>query len=281
MKALLFGASGQLAHDLIARKPAGMELVPLVRKDLDVTDAGKVKETILAHRPDIVLNTAAFHKTDDCELDPVLTFKINAIAVRDIAESCAEAGSAFLHISTDYVFDGGKQPLPYREEDTPFPINTYGISKYAGEIYIRGLIEKYYIVRVASLYGKAGASGKGGNFVYTILKKGREGQALKVIDDMFMSPTYTHDAAQKIWEMVTSSLPYGTYHVTNSGSCSWYEFAKSILDIAGVKANISAVPHTEYPTRAKRPLWSVLESRKGTGLRPWKEALEDFIRSVS
>lgn len=281
MKVLLFGASGQLAHDLRALKPADVELIPLTRADMDITDGPRVKEAIINARPDIVIDTAAFHKTEDCEGDPVLTFKVNAIAPRDIAEVCAQTGSAFLFISTDYVFDGAKKPSPYLESDVPLPINTYGVSKYAGELYIRSNLQKYYIIRVASLYGKAGASGKGGNFVYTILKKGREGQKLKVIDDMFMSPTYTHDAALKIWELLKKNAPYGIYHLTNSGHCSWYEFAKAILEIGGIKADITPVPNTEYPTRARRPLWSVLGSEKGVRMRPWKEGLEAFIKGLN
>lgn len=278
MRVALSGV-GQLGSDIVHTKPEAVELYPLTRADMDITEAEQVDSVLKGIRPDVLINTASYVRVDDAEDHPEEAFLVNAIGVKNLAHVCKRLGTVFLHLSTDYVFDGSKTS-PYLESDIPFPINTYGLSKYAGEIYIRSELQKYYIVRVASLYGKAGASGKGGNFVYTILKKGREGE-LKVIDDMFMSPTYTHDAALKIWEIVTGNAPYGIYHLTNSGHCSWYEFAKGILDIAGIKTEITPVPHTEYTTRARRPLWSVLGSEKGVRMRHWREGLEDFIKRLN
>jgi dTDP-4-dehydrorhamnose reductase len=280
MKAVLLGAKGQLGSDIVKTAPASVELIPLTRNEVDIRDRDALRRVLSELKPDIAINATAYVRVDDAEDESVLAFAINAVGVFEMARICRDIGAALFHVSTDYVFDG-KKSSPYKEEDPPNPIGIYGLSKYAGEICIRNTVENFYIARVSSLYGKAGASGKGGNFVYTILKKGREGQHLKVVDDIFMSPTYTPDAAQKIWQMITEKMPCGLYHTTNSGSCSWYEFAKTILSLAGIKAQITPVPHTEYPTKARRPLNSVLESSKGTGLRHWREGLADFIKSVS
>ncbi len=279
MKVALIGANGQLGSDLIATVPKKINLIPLKRADMDVTVREQVEEVITSLRPDFILNTSAYVKVDLAEEEPEKAFLVNSVGVKNLAEVCRKTGAVLVHISTDYVFDGKKieKKEPYTEEDTPNPINIYGVSKYAGELIVRNYLEKFYIIRVASLYGKAGASGKGGNFVYTILSKAKSGKPLKVIDDIFMSPTYTYDAAQKIWEIIIGEKPYGVYHVTNSGYCSWYEFAIKILEYADLKTDIKPVKHTEFKTKAKRPLWSPLMSVRGIELRKWDEALKDFI----
>jgi len=285
MKVVLIGASGQLGNDIVTVVPSKIDLIPLSRKDVDVTVKEQVENVIKNFSPEIIINTSAYVKVDMAEEEVDKAFLVNAIGVKNLVDICKELGICFLHISTDYVFDGKKleSKKPYTEEDTPNPINIYGLSKYTGELIIQNYLEKYYIVRVASLYGKAGASGKGGNFVYTIIKKAKSGEPLRVVNDIFMSPTYTLDAAQKIWEIILRNKPYGIYHVTNSGYCSWYEFAVKILEYTGLinKVDIKPVKHTEFKAKAKRPLWSPLTSIKGIKLRPWQEALRDFIDSLS
>ncbi len=282
MKVALIGANGQLGNDLIATAPKKINLIPLKRADIDVTIREQVEEVIISIHPDLVLNTSAYVKVDIAEDEPEKAFLVNAVGVKNLAQACKKTGAVLLHISTDYVFDGKKikNKEPYTEEDIPNPINIYGISKYAGELIIQNYLEKYYIVRVASLYGKAGASGKGGNFVYTILNKAKKREPLKVIDDIYMSPTYTHDVAQKIWEIVLEQKPYGVYHITNSGYCSWYEFALKILEYAELTVDIKPVKHTEFKTKARRPLWSPLKSIKGIKMRRWEEALKEFTLSI-
>ena len=277
MRALLIGANGQLGTDIIATKPAGIELKGLTRKELDITHFNQLREVLLAAKPDVLINTAAYHKTDACEDDPELTFKVNAIAVREMAQIINELNGILVHISTDYVYDGKKKPIPYTEVDPPNPLNTYGIAKLAGEIYLSNITEKHYRVRVSSLFGKAGASAKGGNFVTTVLRRAQQGESLRVINDAEMSPTYTMDAAKEIWRLITEQRPFGVYHVTNGGHCSWYAFAKQILKLSGLKNDVIPIDHTEYFTKAKRPLWSPLESVKDIHLRPWEEALEEFL----
>lgn len=282
MKVALLGANGQLGSDLIKTVPKGIKLFPLTRKEVDVRNKEAVSKILKSLSPHVVLNTTAYVKVDLAEDEIEEAFSVNAIGVKNLVDVCKETGAALVHISTDYVFDGKKleKREPYYEDDLPNPINIYGISKYTGELIVKNYLDKYYIIRVASLYGRAGASGKGGNFVYTILRKAKAGEPLRVIDNIYMSPTYTLDAAKEIWRIILKGRPYGIYHVTNSGYCSWYEFAKKILEYSGLKTDIKPVRHTEFKTKANRPLWSPLASKKGIKLRSWEEALKDFINDI-
>lgn len=283
MRVAVIGSNGQLGQDLLKTAPGKVEVIPFTRKDFDITDRAKVFENFAGGRTiDVVINTAAFHKTDVCEDEPAKAFLVNSVGVKNIVDACALSGAVLVHISTDYVFDGKKleSKEPYFEDDEPNPINIYGVSKYAGEIIIRNYLEKYYIVRSSSLYGVAGASGKGGNFPYTILKKAKAGESLRIIDDVFMVPTHTFDLAEGIWKLIMDDFPYDIYHITHTGYCSWYEFAKKILEYANIKVDIEPVQHTEFPTRARRPLWSVLGTKKGIDLGPWEEGLGKFIEKA-
>ncbi len=282
MKAIITGANGQLAKDLIENAPKNVKLIPLSKQELDITDMEKLDETLKQASADIVINTAAFVNVDLCESQPEKAFLVNSVGVKNLVEASKRAGAILLQVSTDYVFDGGKlkDKEPYKEEDIPNPINVYGVSKYAGELVVRNYLNKYYIVRVASLYGRAGSKSKGGNFVYTVLNKAKRGEPLKVVNDIYMSPTYAKDAAVKIWELLINRREFGTYHITNSGYCSWYEFAVKILDYAGIKADAIPISHRDFPRKAKIPLWTPLESGKGISTRRWEEALKEFINSL-
>ena len=283
MKVGIIGSNGQLGQDLIKTAPKNVKVIPFTRDDFDITDKNKVFEYLGSNKIcDVVINTAAFHKTDVCENEPDKAFLVNSSGVKNIVDACTFSRTVLVHISTDYVFDGKKLNIkePYYEDDEPNPINIYGISKYAGEIIIRNYLEKYYIVRSSSLYGIAGASGKGGNFPYTILKKAKAGEKLRVVDDIFMIPTHTYDLAQGIWKLILEEYPYGIYHITHTGYCSWYEFAKKTLEFASLNADLEPVKHSEFPMGAKRPLWSVLGTRKGISLGPWEEGLKKFISMV-
>lgn len=277
MKVLLIGSNGQLGSDILKTKPDGINLIALRRKDVDITERDKVSKVLKEYNPDWVINTAAFHQTDECEDNPEQTFKVNTIAGMNIAKFCKEKSIGLIYISTDYVFDGRKR-APYTEEDTPNPINVYGVSKYAAETFIRNVCEKYYIVRTSSLYGIAGASGKGGNFVKTIMNKATNGEKIRVVNDIYMSPTYTKEIAKKIWDILINNYDCGIYHISGSGYCSWYEFAKRILEFIGIKTDIKPISHTEYKTKAERPLWSALTSIKGTSLKHWEKGLKNYLK---
>ncbi|MCC7354843.1 MAG: dTDP-4-dehydrorhamnose reductase, partial [Anaerolineae bacterium] len=200
MRVLLIGAGGQLGSDLV-KALAHEDLVALTHSDIEVCDPASVRVALQTHTPQVVINTAAFHRVDDCEREPERAFAVNVHGARNLALACKEQGCALLHMSTDYVFDGRKGSA-YDESDVPCPINAYGISKLAGEFFIRYLLDRYYIVRTSGLYGVAGSSGKGGNFVELMLRLAREGKEIKVVNDQTLTPTYTVDLAQALAQLI-------------------------------------------------------------------------------
>jgi len=281
MKVVIIGARGQLGTELLRTKPAGVEMSAFDVDDCDITDREQVRAVLRAFRTDLVVNTAAYVRVDDAEDHAEDAFRVNAVAAGNVVRACGEVGAAIMHLSTDYVFDGAKAPLPYGESDRPNPLNVYGISKYAGELAVRNYTDRHYVVRTASLYGKAGACGKGGNFVYTILNKARQGGPLRVVDDIVMSPTYALDLAQWLWDLILHERPFGLYHAVNAGHCSWYEFAKRIVEFSGLSCECLPVSSREYPTKARRSHWSPLVSEKGVELRDWQAGLSAFLREAS
>ena len=278
MKIAIIGSTGQLGSDLIKTLENEHEVIGLAHKDIEITDYDSCL-TLKEHRPEININTAAFHKADQCEEEPLKTFNVNAIGAKNVAVISKEMEATAVFMSTDYVFDGSKNE-PYTEEDTPFPINTYGISKLAGEHYTRQN-PKHYIIRIASVFGVAGASGKGGNFVETMIKKAKKNESITVVDDMWMSPTYTKDAASILKKLIELQLPYGTYHATNSGYCSWYQFAEGIFQITGLNPVLTPIKTEQLNVKAKRPRFSALKSTKlsqyNIETREWKEALHAYL----
>jgi len=280
MRTLLIGANGQLATDILSVLPSG-DTVPLTHQQLDVCDYGAVRKAVETHRPDVVINTSAFHKVDVCEDETVRPFEVNALAVRNLAVLARETGFTLVHFSTDYVFSGAKGRA-YNEDDAPGPLSVYGVSKLAGEYFVRTLCSRYYLIRTSGLYGVAGASGKGGNFVETMLRLARQGGPIRVVNDQTSSPTYTHDLAGKVAELIETGK-YGLYHVTNSGPTSWYNFARTIFRLADLDVDIQPVTSEQFGARARRPAWSVMANRnlKRAGLsplRPWRQALAGYLR---
>jgi dTDP-4-dehydrorhamnose reductase len=275
----IFGSTGQLGSDIVGvlRESENFDVIALTHEDADCTDSNAVRQTLLASRPHIVINSAAFVRVDDCEDHPEDAFCVNAIGAFNIARVCAEIDALCVYISTDYVFDGTKE-TPYVESDPTSPINVYGASKLAGEHLTRQAAPRWLIVRVASLFGKTGARGKGGNFIETILSKAIQGEALKVIDDIRISPTYTRDAAVAIAQLLRGNVT-GIVHAANSGSCSWFDFAKSALEFCNSPAQIMPVSSAAYPTRARRPRNSALanETTAGDNLPSWNNALKSYL----
>ena len=276
--AIILGSNGQLGSDLLAHSPTDWRVFTHTRDDWDVTDHGGL-EYLLEISPKVIINTTAFHNVDGCEKDPQLAEDVNSNAVGRLAEIANRIGATLVHISTDYVFSG-ETDMPYLESSQASPLNVYGKTKFHGEEKVRKIAESYYIIRISSVFGKAGASGKGGNFVYTMLNLGKTRDELNVIDDITMSPTYTVDASKLIWEIITSEKESGTYHCNNSGKCSWYEFTKEIMNIANIDTPVHPVSHTDYPSLAEKPLFSAMSSEKGANGRLWKEALAEFIHSL-
>lgn len=264
---------GQLGSEF----PKLVECAVLEHKEADVTSRPQLEEAIGRVRPDVLVSTAAFHRVDQCEEEPTPAFLVNALGSLNLAVACREYGVTLVWFSTDYVFDG-RQRRPYTEGARVAPLNAYGASKAAGEMLIRAYHKKHLIVRTSSLFGVAGSSGKGGNFVETILKKASEGGPLEVAADITMSPTYTRDLAQAVLRLIDAGAR-GTVHATNSGECSWWEFAGEICRQAGYRVTVNQ----RYGTvGAVRPAYSVLDTRRlrrwGLGpLRHWKEALGAYL----
>jgi dTDP-4-dehydrorhamnose reductase len=282
IKVALLGAGGQLGSDVAITKPPTVQLYPLTRKEMDIKDRKSILKALRDLKAHVVINAAAYVNVDGAEEEYAEAFQVNAFGARHVAEACADTGASLLHVSTDYVFDGTRSidEGSYREDAAPAPLNTYGLSKYTGEQFVRNTTDRHYIVRSASLFGKAGAHSRGGNFVFSILKKAKTGEPLKVVDDIVMSPTGTADLALYIWEIIWKAYDYGIYHAVNEGSCSWYDFACAIVGYAGLKTEIVPISYKDYPFRARRPLRTPLATHRHLVMRPWRRALEDFIDTL-
>ncbi len=281
MKIAIIGADGQLGSDLSKVIPKE-DLLPLTIKDIDVTNILSVRGALSKSKADVVINTAAYHRVDDCEDNDLEAFRVNAHGAKNVALISSEIEAALVHFSTDYVFDGEKGS-PYSEEDMPNPKTAYGISKLASEQYVRYLNPRHYIIRSCGLYGKAGCMGKGGgNFVENMLERAKEGQKIKVVTDEIVAPTYTMDLAQKLMELIGTGK-FGLYHITNGGACSWWEFADSIFKILKMDVKVEKITSKDFKAKANRPKYSVLENAnlKKAGLspmRPWREALAAYLK---
>jgi dTDP-4-dehydrorhamnose reductase len=280
MKIVLLGANGQLGQDL-QRTLNADDLKTFTRKDFDVTEHSRVREELLKFGPNVILNTTAYHRVDDCESHAELAYNVNALAVLNLIRVGNELDAVLVHISTDYVFDG-KARQPYTERSEPFPLSVYGNSKLAGEYLVRTIAKRYILIRTCGLYGAAGSQGKGGNFVQTMLAKARRGDRIQVVNDQEVTPTYTVDLANQIARLLPAQQ-FGLFHMTNEGSCTWYEFARAIFEISGIVADLSPTTSSSYKTPAIRPSYSVLENAhlKELGLnqmRHWRDALAAYLK---
>jgi dTDP-4-dehydrorhamnose reductase len=279
MRAVVIGANGQLGTDLV-KILSGWDMMGLTHSDLDIRDLAQARAVLSQLKPDAVINTAAFNRVDDCEDDPDKAFSANAYGARNLARVCADSDCALMHISTDYVF-GGEQVSPYTEDDAPNPLSVYGASKLAGEYFVRNICPKHFIVRTSGLYGLAGSSGKGGNFVETMIRLAGPGKPLRVVEDQVLTPTYTKDLAQRLKALLQTQA-YGLYHITNRGQCSWYEFAARIFLFLGLKPDFGPTTTKAFGAKAQRPAYSVLAQAKlkqlGIGDLPlWEDALKRYL----
>ena len=275
MKILITGSNGMLGHDLIEVLKDKHELLLTTSKTLDITDGDSVMDFILKSNPDIVINSAAYTDVDGCESNPDLAYNVNGEGVKNLALACREVDCPLVHISTDYVFNG-QNDRPWVEDDEIGPISIYGKSKLEGEEHIKEILEKYFIVRTAWLYGVNGR-----NFPRTMLELAQNHSEITVVYDEVGTPTYTPDLAKGISELIETDY-YGTYHLTNSGNCSWCEFARYIFEVADVDVKVIPVTASEFARPAPRPSYSVLENRKWVEngfepLRNYKEAIKEYI----
>jgi dTDP-4-dehydrorhamnose reductase len=280
MRLLVFGGWGQLGTDLDRKaEERGHDLVRPRRAEVDVTDRDLVTAALAATRPDAVVNLAAFHQVERCEEDPGSAFEVNAMAALGVARAAAAVGARHAYVSTDYVFDGRAWD-GYAEDAAVGPLNLYGASKAAGEFLVRIACADTLIVRGSGLFGRAGSSGKGGNFVETMLAKAARDEDLSVVDDQVFAPTATVDMAERLLRLFEVDAPAGTYHLANAGATSWFGFAAAIFELSGVRPRLR--PRRSDPGGVRRPARSILVDTRTAALglppaRPWAEGLADYL----
>ena len=282
MNVAVIGANGQLGSDVAHAFAQRHDSVSsLTHADIEVSQLDAVRACLAKWNPEIVVNTAAMHHVDNCEQEPENAYAVNAMGARNLAIGTRELGATLVHISTDYVFDGKKR-TPYSEDDTPLPLQVYGNSKLAGEYHVRTLNPKHFVLRTSALYGKHPCRAKGGrNFVDLMLELARKRGRVRVVDDEFVSPTPTVDLARQI-VCLSRCDRYGLYHATAEESCSWYEFAQEIFLLADIEVCLEVAAPGEFPAKAPRPRYSVLENRglKSIGLNvfaSWKIGLQHYL----
>ncbi|MEG1144139.1 MAG: dTDP-4-dehydrorhamnose reductase [Clostridium sp.] len=280
MRVLVTGAKGQLGTDVVNElNKRGIEAIGVDVQEMDITDASACRRVISEEKPDAVIHCAAYTAVDAAEDNVELCHRINAEGTRNIAEVCRDLDIKMMYISTDYVFNGTGE-TPWQPDDRREPLNVYGQAKYEGELAIEELLQKYFIVRIAWVFG---VNGK--NFVKTMLRLGKENRAVSVVDDQIGSPTYTYDLARLLVDMIQSEQ-YGRYHATNEGLCSWYEFAVEIFKQAGMsEVKVTPVDSSKFPSKAKRPSNSriskdKLEENGFERLPSWQDALSRYLKEI-
>ncbi|MDP7116341.1 MAG: dTDP-4-dehydrorhamnose reductase [Candidatus Woesearchaeota archaeon] len=272
MKILILGAKGMLGTDLKKLFP---DATAYDLPELDITDKQAVDKAFSTLMPEAVINAAAYTDVDGAESNEQQAYAINADAVKNIAEAAKKINAIVVHYSTDYVFEG-KDKEGYKEEDYKNPLNVYGNSKSQGEDFLINETKQFYLIRTAWLFGKNGK-----NFVYTMMELGKTKPELSVVNDQIGSPTYTVDLARVTKQLLDEKKPFGVYHATNSGSCSWHEFACEIMKQANLSPKVSPCTTDEFPRPAKRPSFSILKNTKLPKLRQWKQALKAFMEEIS
>lgn len=282
MKVAVIGSNGQLGIDVTAEyKRAGEQTAELTHADLDISCLESTRRVLREIQPAVIVNTAAMHHVENCEKEPLRAYEVNSLGARNLALVARELDVKLLHVSTDYVFDGTKRQ-PYLEQDSVAPLNVYGNTKLAGEAFLKGVGEKYFIVRTSALYGENPCRAKGGrNFVDLMLKLAGERDEIRVVNDEIVSPTSTAELAKLLVNLSRTDY-FGLYHATSEGSCSWYEFAEAIFESTNTKVNLMIAEPNEFPAKVPRPKYSVLENselkkRKLNAFSNWKEGLQAYL----
>ena len=281
---LVIGSNGQLGSDLVRIFSQSYNVSSVNHDQLEITDKEKVTNFFKGKKFDFIVNTAAFHKLKECQKYPDKSFLVNAVGSYNLSKESYNIGATIVFISTDYVFDGEKDG--YFEEDVALPINVYGASKLAGEFMTRIGNPNSYIIRTSALFGSQ-KSGKGYNFVTLMLERGQTNECLDVVNDLQFSPTYTLDLAYKLREVIEKSLPFGIYHITNGGTCSWYEFAKKIFELSNLHPKLKPISsiNNKLDEGIKRPHNTVLINKRieENGLkilRSWDDALLAYLQEI-
>lgn len=275
----IIGPNGQLGTDLVKTfSLKGWQVIPLKHSDIEVTDKDSVAKVLKQIKFNWIINTAAFHKVDECEKDSEKAWLVNVKGQQNVTTIANELASQAVYISSDYVFNGNKN-VPYTVEDLVSPVNVYGHSKAGGEIATLSSSNGNVVMRISSVFGSAGSSGKGGNFIETILNKARNGEELKIVGDIQMSPTYTVHAAQLLEKALAQDFS-GLIHGSNSGIASWFDFAKQAIEISGLRAKISRTD-TDWSQQLKRPRFSALDTKHSENsfgeIKSWYTAVEHYL----
>ncbi|GKX30823.1 NAD(P)-dependent oxidoreductase [Vallitalea longa] len=277
IRILITGANGQLGND-IQLLSSHHSIIALGKDELDITDMNNIQDIILRIKPDMIINCAAYTNVDNCEDNPRLAYDINTYGCYNLALTAIKYDICIVHISTDYVFDGSSDK-PYIEKNTPNPINIYGKTKLLGEIIIKTMCTRYFIIRTSWMYGQNGT-----NFVKTILNLANKNDILKVVDDQIGTPTYTIDLINAIHKLILTHA-YGTYHISNGGQCSWYNFACKIMELTKCNNKVIPIKTKQLDRAADRPKYSVLQNKMlednfGYHIRDWQEALREFLGKI-
>ncbi|KPI56295.1 spore coat protein [Clostridioides difficile] len=283
MKVLITGSNGQLGRELVNQLKSinqsidqpKYDTLATTRNDLDISNQTNVDSFISDNKPDIVINCAAYSKVDECEDNIETAYKMNALGVKNLAIASEKVNAKFVHISTDYVFDGLSK-YPYREDNKTEPNSVYGSSKLMGENFVQRFSHKYFILRTAWLYGD------GSNFVKTMIRLSVENKEISVVDDQFGSPTSTVDLSKAIINLMETDN-YGIYHATCEGECSWYDFAKKIFELKNIDIKVNPIKSKDFKSKAQRPAYSVLDNfmLKLIGLnsfRKWEQSIEEYLK---
>lgn len=279
MKILVTGVKGQLGYDVVHEgESRGLDMFGTDVDNMDITNAGQVKQVIEAYKPDAVIHCAAYTAVDAAEDNQELCRKINVDGTRNIAEVCKDMDIPMMYFSTDYIFNGQGENF-WKEDDPKKPLNVYGQTKYEGELAVQELVEKYFILRISWVFGV-----NGNNFIKTMLRVGPQRGEVGVVADQIGSPTYTYDLAKLVIDMIQTDK-YGAYHVTNEGICSWYEFACAIFKQAGLDVKVNPLTTAEYPAKAARPSNSRMSKDKlinaGFEMLPsWQDALSHYLKQT-
>ena len=282
MKIAVIGSNGQLGAELCEYLAENNQVAGLTHADIEITDINQTKNILAGINPDVIINTAAYHNVAECEKNPDLSFKVNAIGALNLAKTATELGSVLVHYSTDYVFDGQKKE-PYLEKDLTNPLNIYAMTKLNGEILIKNYCTRYFIIRISGIYGKTVCRAKGTNFIKTMEKAARERDVVKVVNDEILTPTPVLEIAQNTAQLIETE-GFGLYHMTCEGQCSWFEFAGVIFKELKLKTPLISCTSDEFPSEIKRPSYSVLENYKLKSVNLnhmtyWKDALIKFLRN--
>ena len=284
-RAVVLGSAGQLGAELVRELRArGYSAIGWDRDEVDITDAAAVENAIARFDAEVVFNAAAYNQVDVAEEEPQAAFEVNALAVRNIALACRQTDARLVHFSTDYVFDGWARH-PYAEDDPTHPLGAYAVSKLAGELYAQAYLDRVLIVRTSGLFGPRGLATARGNFVELMLRLAVSGQPIRVVEDHVASPTFAPLLAARTIDLADREA-WGLFHIGGGAPISWFQFARTIFEVAGLKPMLLATSEREYRTRARRPKYSALSNAKmeRVGLDPMppvRQALEGYFAERS